>query len=137
MFYEVEAKCGHVGKSRYILKSFPVEAHSAAEAASKVRFSPRVKHHHPDAIRQVQVIDAPRYWELVAVHKADPYFACHSIQEQRRLCPNLDLLPEAQASLDTVSKRDACRRNVYVGKKKIRNPKKYINYYCDCEDNVA
>ena len=49
-YYEVTAKCGHVGKGFYIPITFPVRAKSAAEAASVTRAFPRVKHDHKDAI---------------------------------------------------------------------------------------
>ena len=48
--FEVEAKCGHVGRKYFTLKVFPVKANSRKEAAAIVRNIPRVKHHHKDAI---------------------------------------------------------------------------------------
>ncbi len=137
MMYEVEAKFGHVGKNRFVIKSVPVNAVSGAEAAAAVRNMPRVKHHHPDAIRQVRVVDAPRYWELVEIHEADPYFRCQSIQEQRVLCPDLELFEECRATLHESRKRDACGRDIYIGKQRLRNPKKYINNYYDSEEYAA
>jgi len=53
-FYIVTAKCGHVGKSKYILIDFPVIAEDGREAAKIARQIPRVKHHHKDAIRNVE-----------------------------------------------------------------------------------
>lgn len=137
MMYEVEAKFGHVGKNQYVIKSIPVVASSGVEAAALVRDMPRVKHHHPDAIRQVREIDAPKYWELVEVHEADLYFRCRSIQEQRILCPDMDLFAECRNLSYSSRKKDISRRDVYVGKKRIRNPKRYINNYYDCEEYAA
>ena len=88
--YEVCAKCGHVGRNNYVDKIFAVEASSGKEAAAKVRSFPRVKHDHKDAIRYVESIDATRYAEIVSGNHLDPFFLCHNVQEQRRMC-NMDL----------------------------------------------
>lgn len=137
MMYEVEAKFGHVGKNRYVIKTVPVIAPSGVEAAAAVRNMPRVKHHHPDAIRQVRVVDAPRYWELVQIHKADPYFHCRSIQEQRTLCTELEYFQEQRPERRDRQKRDTGDRDFYVGKQLIRHPRRYMNKYYDCEDYAA
>ena len=88
--YEVCAKCGHVGRNNYVDKIFAVEASNGKEAAAKVRSFPRVKHDHKDAIRYVESIDATRYAEIVSGNHLDPFFLCHNVQEQRRMC-NMDL----------------------------------------------
>lgn len=87
--YEVCAKCGHVGRNNYVDKVFAVVASSGKEAAAKVRSFPRVKHDHKDAIRYVESIDASRYAEIISGNHLDPFFLCHNVQEQRRLC-NMD-----------------------------------------------
>lgn len=137
MMYEVEAKFGHVGKNRYIIKTVPVIAPTGAEAAAAVRNMPRVKHHHPDAIRQVRIVDAPRYWELVQIHEEDPYFHCRSIQEQRALCPELECFQEHRTERWDHRKNDTGVRPFYVGKQRIRHPRRYLNKYYDCEDYAA
>ena len=137
MMYEVEAKFGHVGKNRYVIKTVPVIAPSGVEATAAVRNMPRVKHHHPDAIRQVRVVDAPRYWELVQIHKADPYFHCQSIQEQRALCTELEFFQEQRPERLDRKKHDTGDRDFYVGKQLIRLPRRYMNKYYDCEDYAA
>lgn len=85
-YYEVEAKCGHVRRSNYIIKKFYVCANDGKEAALKVRKSPRVKHHHKDAIRSVNEIDYEIY--LFGLNKTsnDPYFLVHNSSEQRDMC---------------------------------------------------
>jgi hypothetical protein len=137
MMYEVEAKFGHVGKNQYVIKIIPVIAASGSDAAAYVRKMPRVKHHHPDAIRQVRVVDAPRYWELVELHEADPYFQCRSIQEQRVMCPDLELLPECRDEHSETKMREVSKRDFFVGKQRIRNPRKYLNNYYYREECAA
>ena len=85
-YYEVEAKCGHVGRNNYIIKKFYVCANDGKDAALKVRYSPRVKHHHKDAIKSVTEIDYDSYIFGLNARKNDPYFLVHNSLEQRIAC---------------------------------------------------
>ena len=55
MFFEVQAKCGHVGRNNYIVKKFYVKAESAKEAAKVIRSAPRVKHHQKEMLGTVKL----------------------------------------------------------------------------------
>ena len=88
-YYEVIAKCGHVGKKHYVPIKFAVIAKDGKEAAKMVRQFPRVKHNHKDAILSVNKIDYERYLEIVEMNNNDPYLKCHSRQEQN-LIDNLE-----------------------------------------------
>ena len=68
-FYEVIAKCGHVGKKHYIPIKFAVKAETGEEAAKIVRDFSRVKHNHKDAILSVAKIDYERYLEIKKIIK--------------------------------------------------------------------
>ena len=81
-YYEVIAKCGHVGKKHYIPVKFAVVAESGKEAAKKVRQFPRVKHNHKDAILDVRCITLEEFFEIKEINENDPYLKCHSRQEQ-------------------------------------------------------
>ena len=74
-YFEVLAKCGHVGRKHYVLKRFAIRAESANEAARITRNIPRVKHHHKDAIRSVTAVTPERYAEIVRENSADPFSA--------------------------------------------------------------
>lgn len=89
-YYEVEAKCGHVGRNNYIIKKFYVCAEDGKNAALKVRKSPRVKHHHKDAIRGVTEIDYNEY--LIGLNETsnDSYFLVHNSTDQRAICQFAD-----------------------------------------------
>lgn len=82
-YYEVVAKCGHVGKKYYVLIKFAVIAEDGREAAKMVRRFPRVKHNHKDAILSVSKIDYERYLEVVEMNQNDLYLKCHSRREQK------------------------------------------------------
>ena len=85
MFYEVLAKCGHVGRNHYVLKEFFIRADSAVDAAKRIRCAPRVKHHHKDAIRYVKEIDYDEYVDGVKKMKEDYYFNIHNSSDQKRM----------------------------------------------------
>ncbi|MCI6357066.1 MAG: hypothetical protein MR766_00295 [Erysipelotrichaceae bacterium] len=88
-YYEVIAKCGHVGRKQYVPIKFAIVAEDGKEAAKIVRQFPRVKHNHKDAILNVNKIDFERYVEIIEINNNDPYLKCHSKQEQR-LINNLE-----------------------------------------------
>lgn len=133
--FEVCAKCGHVGRNYYVDKIFVVRASNGKEAARVVRNFPRVKHHHKDAIRYVIRIDEARYWEIRNMNDKDPYFTCHSIQEQRMNC-TITPIAEKQV-IDYEDEEEELKRRFYDGKKAIRNPKKYYGKYDDEERYAA
>jgi len=128
-FYEVVAKCGHVGRKNYALKSFPVKAEDGREAARKARDLPRVKHHHKDAIKEVREICEEQFYELILMNDSDPYFHCTCVQDQRSYIDN-DIYPEErylQANADQICENNY--KTLYIGKSIIRKPKKYIRCY--------
>lgn len=81
----VIAKCGHVGRKYYIPIKFAVNSNSAKEAANKVRYFPRVKHNHKDAIISVKQITLEEYSEINENNEKDPYLLCHSKHEQKQI----------------------------------------------------
>lgn len=85
MFFEVEAKCGHVGKNKYILKNFYIKTESAKKAAFIIRNVPRVKHDHKDAIRNVREITYEEYVEGAKRMEVDDYFRIHNSSEQKAI----------------------------------------------------
>ena len=85
MFFEVEAKCGHVGMNKYILKNFYIKTDSAKKAAYIIRNVPRVKHDHKDAIRNVREITYEEYVEGAKRMEVDDYFRIHNSSEQKAI----------------------------------------------------
>ena len=88
--YAVTAQFGHVGRGKYIPKTIPVYAENGREAAEKVRWMPRVKHHSKNAIINVKKISLVEYLELKERNEKDPYFKAGSKQEQNVLCADID-----------------------------------------------
>ncbi len=81
-YYEVIAKCGHVGKMKYVPIKFSVIAETAEEAASLVRYFPRVKHNLKSAILSVTKIDRKRFLEIKEINDNDPYLQCSCKRDQ-------------------------------------------------------
>jgi hypothetical protein len=82
-YFKVMAKCGHVGKNKYILKWFYVRAEDGKDAARKVRQISRVKHHQKDAIREVCEISLEEFSLGIRIMGYDMYFNVHNSREQR------------------------------------------------------
>ena len=135
-YFEVCAKCGHVGRNNYVEKVFAVRAEDAKTAAKVTREFPRVKHHHKDAIRYVNEIDSGRYWEIRRQNDEDPYFNCSCIQDQRRFCAEIIVLSEQDESLEERNNREITGKRFFDGKKAIRNPKKYFRF-TDAEEKYT
>lgn len=72
-YFKVWAKCGHVGRNKYILKLFYIKANSKKEAALRIRMAPRVKHHHKDAIREVSEVTF-RDYKIGCLSMANDYY---------------------------------------------------------------
>ena len=81
-YYEVKAKCGHVGKMYYYEGTFYEVAEDGKEAATIVRERPRVKHQHKDAILSVKKITLEEYLDGKKRKESEVYFRCENPQEQ-------------------------------------------------------
>lgn len=84
-YYKVKAKCGHVGRGKYILMDFYVKAESGKDAAAIVRHKPRVKHDWKDAIETVDEVSAVEYLNGREQMQKILYFSVTNSSEQRRL----------------------------------------------------
>ena len=82
-YYKVQAKCGHVGKNKYILKWFYVKAENGKDAAKIVRETPRVKHHQKYAIIEVVEIEFEEYCNGLKLMNSDMYFKVHNSSDQK------------------------------------------------------
>lgn len=133
MYFEVKAKCGHVGRNNYVIKSFGVMAYDGKEAAAKARKLPRVKHDHKDAILSVEKITLERYSQILREHGNDPYFTCSNIQQQRELCKELELIADAHGKTASYKKSGKSVRAVYSHGEKVRKPRKFSFCDDDCD----
>lgn len=122
-YYAVTCKCGHVGKHTYMPITFPIKASDGKEAARVARAFPRVKHDKKDAILDVREIDYEEYCLLEEMNRNDPYLQCKSIQEQRMYDFSDRVVYEEYK--DYRLDKYEINHEVYVGKERIKSPKKY------------
>ena len=111
-YYEVVAKCGHVGKRYYYRGVFYVNAENGEEAARAVRYFPRVKHDHPDAILKVTRVTEDEYLAGKERVADEVYFRCESMQEQGRYWDEIsaNIYPEARYNEDEEERKPHVRR---------------------------
>lgn len=119
-YYKVTAICGHVSRNKYILIDFPVKAENGKEAALKVRFFPRVKHHLKNAILDCVEITYDDYVELIKINSNDRYLSCKNIQEQRTIIG----LEDRIFNFEKEEKKDRDTRNALFKIKKYNEYKK-------------
>jgi len=70
----VTAKCGHVGKNKYILMDFAIHAENAKKAAAIARSRPAVKRHRSDAIVCVREVEKEEYYSVRKASRNDLYW---------------------------------------------------------------
>lgn len=107
-YFEVVAKCGHVGRNQYYRGCFYIKAESGKEAAEICRKMPRVKHDHKDAILFVYKIDKNTYEKESALQKLnEPYFQCKSRYQQRLVWDEIqaNIYPEVRRICRNTPKR--------------------------------
>lgn len=75
--FVVIAKCGHVGRGRYIEREFPVIAESASAAAQMILCAPKVKKQLKNAITSVHEISETEYVDIKKEWDADAYIHSH------------------------------------------------------------
>ena len=130
-YFEVVAKCGHVGRMYYYEGHFFVCSESKKSAAGKVKAFPRVKKDHGDVILWVEEVNEIQYKEGVKRMEKNPYFQCGSKHEQNSILELIQdqIFPETEMQQDF---RKKC--NYYHDKDKrekrkgIRNSYKYEKY---------
>ena len=130
-YYKVEAKCGHVGKSKYILKWFYIKAEDGCQASKIVREKPRVKHHHKDAIREVIEITYDEYYAGCKLSSLDMYFHSHCRQEQIT-CNCVDINDILYEKEDITFKRDYHKQwmlSNQLDKEWTKEKQRGISYY--------
>ncbi|MDE7329911.1 MAG: hypothetical protein K2N30_02280 [Clostridia bacterium] len=134
-YFEVAAKCGHVGRGYYYEGHFFVQAQNAKIAASKVKCQPRVKRNHRDAILWVNEVDEPAYLKGLEDMQNNPYFHCNTKREQNCVLEYIldGIKPETERQLTYREKRggyykDKKYKDKPSRKRWIRNPYKYAKF---------
>ncbi len=111
-YWRVKAKCGHVRKTKYVLKDFYVKAESGSKAAEIVRWRARVKHHDKHAIISTVQIGEEQYFQGIKLMQSDPYFNSHNVQEQRRTCEGIEFETYYEEEKREFEKKTNARRHL-------------------------
>ena len=139
-YFEVIAKCGHVGRDRYYEGHFFLRGKSKREVAAAVKAFPRVKKNHEDAILDVIEISEERFIEGNLENAENPYFKCKSKREQNAVIELIEdkIFPETELQLDYRKQRGfACDKKKKRHGNFIRNPYKYAKYNAVREIELA
>lgn len=105
-YFCVECKFGHVGRERYYRGKLFIQAPTAKDAALIARWTPRVKHHHPDAILSVTEISYLQYREGIQENQKKLYFNVHDKKYQAAVMEEIcDLVFEDEIALNCYKKR--------------------------------
>lgn len=72
-YFQVTAKCGHLGKLRYIPINFAIYAENAHEASQFAKKLPRVKKQCKDAILACEEITYEEYMALLDANRKSSY----------------------------------------------------------------
>ena len=129
--YKVKAKCGHVGRGRYIPITFYLIANDKDEAATIVRKIPRVKHDEKSAIMEVVEITDAEYRIGVIENESNPYLLCKNHQDQIKIMDEIRelIVYENTNEFDNIEPMFSLHKKHYNGKIELRCAKKYINRY--------
>ena len=110
-YYEVKAKCGHVGRNNYYIGTLFLWAENGKDAASVARRFPRVKHDQKDAILSVLEISRAEYEKGKAEIAKSAYWTSISVQEQRQNCPELvDSIHREETNKKKYAKKHSLRK---------------------------
>ncbi len=128
-YYEVCAKCGHVGKGKYYPGKIYILAEDGKQAAEKARNFPRVKHDKKDAIISVKEISEQEYLLGKQAVNEDPFWSCTNKQQQNELCPDI----AEKVFMESSYKTESIKRPKRHSLRKIYNYtdplyEEYINY---------
>lgn len=123
-YYFVIAKCGHVGKGKYIDVIFPIMAETKKEASQMVLLKPKVKKQLSNAISSIFEVSKEEFDEQMNINKEDIYIHSHCKQEIKEILNSdkIQILPKKKQyknSFEFNSKID--KVNYYNKKEKIKN----------------
>ena len=129
-YYEVIAKCGHVGRGYYYEGHFFVYGESKRDAAQKVKTFPRVKKDHNDVILNVYRITEEELVEGKNKQASNPYFSCTSKYQQDAYWEEIKdgIKPETENQLSYRKNKNKYYKDEdkIKGKGFIRNRYKYL-----------
>ena len=129
-YYIVKAKCGHVGKGKYIPIDFPIRSRDAKRAAFIIRQKPGVKHHHSDAILSVRKVSYVEFILYRKIFKDDLYW-----QRARRNFAALVYRVKEEGFFFHIDKPSKNNREPKINKRASRSFR--VRKFCCIERSIA
>ena len=123
-YYLVVAKCGHVGKRKYVEVEFPIYAESKSEAAQNCLKRGKVKKHLKNAITSVCEITYEYYQELNDQFSNNKFVHAHTKSEISEFIEEAVELERHQSWKKSFANR-AERIAYLLKKKKIKEDYQY------------
>lgn len=131
-YFEVVAKCGHVGRDSYFEGHFFQAASNASDAARIVKTMPRVKRDHSDVILWVNEVEYKEYADGLKAMANNPYFHCRSRREQNKVMKQIadSIMPETERQRIYRERHGHAeyREKTKPDRNGLRNPYKYAKY---------
>lgn len=134
-YFEIVAKCGHVGKRKYYEGTFYISAEDGKIAADVVRGIPRVKHDHKYAILSVTKIDEEEYLLGIEKGRNNPYFLCDSQQEQKMYWEEISQFVKDEPVIYDEKEDLRQERRLSNAYYKMRRDKQMLRSYRNCYDD--
>lgn len=123
-YYFVIAKCGHVGKGKYIDVVFPIMAETKKEASQMVLLKPKVKKQLSNAISSVFEVSKEEFDKQININKEDIYIHSHCKQEIKEILNSdkIQILPKKKQYKNSFEFNSKIDKVIYYYKKeKIKN----------------
>lgn len=123
-YYFVIAKCGHVGKGKYIDVIFPIMAEMKKEASQMVLLKPKVKKQLSNAISFVFEVSKEKFDEQMNINKKDIYIHSHCKKEIKEILNSdkIQSLPKKKQYENSFEFNSKIDKVIYYNKKeKIKN----------------
>lgn len=131
-YFKVTAKFGHCGRNNYYEGIVYIHANNAKEAANLVRWTPRIKHHHKDAILSVEQTDYVLYLQEQVLLKSNRYFSCTSVQDKKKINIEMEQFIKEEPYCFENNRVDRIKYKKQILRKLQRKADKYKNNLLEC-----
>ena len=124
-FYVVTAKCGHVGRGKYLEIEFPIYAESMHDASQMCLHRPKVKKHLKNAITSVREVSFDTFKEVLADFRCNSFVRAHTKKETIPWLDRVQLLnSETEKKSSFVTREE--RISFLMKKNKLREESLYV-----------
>ena len=128
-YYIVVAKCGHVGKGKYVEIEFPTVAETKSSAAQNVLKASKVKKQLKNAISNVYEVSEEEYLEAKDRFASNEYIHSHYKNEINRESLEIKIMEFGSKIKSSFNSRTE-RVTYYLNKIKLKSEVYEYDYNC-------